>query len=162
MNLSLPRPASLWGGPRVRAAVLALILTVPISVFYVAGWRLDPSDGFAMIGLGFISLWLFAYLPWVVWLAYRVAGLSLGWLAGLLVTLSYLLGVLAWGYAMTTSALAPCLWLVLPVAVVSGTVRSARLVPRPSTVWPRVVLGPVGAPVTAFAGLLALNYAVGG
>jgi hypothetical protein len=81
--------------------VLALILTVPISVFYVAAWRLDPSDGFAMIGLGFISLWLFAYLPWVVWLAYRVAGLSLGWLAGLLVTLSYLLGVLAWGYEMT-------------------------------------------------------------
>ena len=162
MNLALPQPASLWGHPRGRAAMLAGLLTVPISLFYVAGWRLDPSDGFAMIGLGFISLWLFAYLPWVVWLAYRVAGLSLGWLAGLGVTLSYLLGVLAWGYAMTTSALVPCLWLVLPVAVVAGTVRFARLVPRPSTVWPRVVLGLVGAPVTAFAGFLAVNYTVGG
>lgn len=154
----IPQPAFLSGHPRRRAALLGLILTVPISLFFVAAWRLDPDDGFTMIGLGFVSVYLFAYLPWVVWLAYRVCGLSLGWLAGLGVTMSYLTGVVAWGWAMSTSALVPWLWLVLPVAVVAATVRSARLLPLPSTVWPRVVLGVVGAPVTAYAGFLAIHF----
>ena len=87
MGMNAPRgisqPTFLSGHPRRRAGLLGLILTVPISLFFVAAWRLDPADGFTMIGLGFISVYLFAYLPWVVWLAYRVCGLSLGWLAGI-------------------------------------------------------------------------------
>jgi hypothetical protein len=156
----LPRPALLAGHPRRRALLLASLLTLPVSLFYVAAWRLDPDDGFTVIGLFFVSLYLFAYLPWVVWLAYRVCGLSLGWLAGLGVTVSYLAGVVLWGWAMTDSALAPVLWVALPVAVLTVTVRFARLLPRRSTVWPRVVLAVVAAPVTAYAGFLAILYAV--
>ena len=153
-------PALLSGHPRRRAALLALILSVPISLFYVAAWRLDPDDGFTMIGLFFISCYLFAYLPWAVWLAYRVCGLSLGWLAGLGVTASYLAGVVLWGWAMTDSMLVPVLWLLLPVTVLAATVRCARVLPRPSTVWPRVVLAVVATPATAYAGFLAVLYTV--
>jgi hypothetical protein len=156
-RLALRQPRFLIGHPRRRAAVLQLILILPISLFFVAAWRLDPDDGLAMVGLAYLSVHLFAYLPLVLWLAYRICGLALGWLAGLGCALGYLLATIA-VFVEPFAALTPWPWLLLPLGVLALTTGFSGSAHRLSGVWPRLALGAVGAPVTAFAGLLALQY----
>ena len=149
---------------RLRSWVLGQLLTLPPSLVFVALW--SNPEGWFFIGLAVISLYLAPYLPVVLWLAYRVCGLGLGWLAGLACAVAYpLVSAVGFFCPWFDTATGPVAWatasfsVLVPAAIVTLTSRYAPPAELPSTAWPRVALGLLGAPATAIALFLATNLA---
>ena len=149
---------------RLRSGVLGQVLTLPVSLVFVALW--SEPEGFFFVGLAVISLYAAPYLVVALWLAYRVCGLGLGWLAGIGCALAYPMvsavgffcpwfdtstGTVAWVTASCS--------VIVPAGIVTLTSRSAPPTGLPLTAWPRVALGLLGVPVTAIALFLAYDVA---